>query len=80
MRVRPEGADDPVRRGPVHASFASRFGERRRLDYGLDFIKAMPAEWSDAQRWAEMVRLYDDLLRHSEELQTEADRTSSPAT
>lgn len=45
----------------VHEQFARRFGEGRRLEWGLDYVKAMPAEWTDEMRLAEMVRLYDDL-------------------
>ncbi len=51
-------------RGDLHARFATQYGNQGngRLEWGLDFIKAMPPDWTDEQRWAEMVRLYDDLL------------------
>lgn len=43
----------------------------RRLEYGLDFIKAMPDEWTDEQRWARMVELYDELKdQHDKILET----------
>lgn len=31
----------------VHAAFVERHGRSRRLECGLDFVKAMPADWSD---------------------------------
>lgn len=50
-----------------HRTFKERYGtdsigHERRLEYGLDYIKAMPDEWTDEQRWAMMVELYDDLI------------------
>jgi hypothetical protein len=46
-----------------HEGFAEQYGLQGngRLEHGLDFIKAMPKEWTDEQRWAMMVELYDDL-------------------
>lgn len=41
--------------------FRELYGEGRRLEYGLDFVKVMPADWSDAQRLAKLVELYDEL-------------------
>lgn len=51
-------------RGPIHVSFARLHGPHGngRLVCGLDFVKAMPREWNDAQKLAQMVRLYDELL------------------
>jgi len=34
----------------------------RRVRYGLDLVKAMPAEWSDERRLAHMVEQYDVLV------------------
>lgn len=32
------------------------------IKWGLDHVKAMPDDWTDEQRLAAMVSLYDDLL------------------
>lgn len=58
------------RRGYKHQGFKEQYGVvnkiSRRLEYGLDLIKAMPRDWTDEKRWAMMVELYDDLLEYSE--------------
>lgn len=52
-----------------HDAFAQRFLHRTgRLEYGLDFIKAMPDAWTDEQRWAQMVELYDEMKAEQYEL------------
>lgn len=50
-----------------HETFRRQHGGPR-LEWGLDFIKAMPAEWTDEQRWAKMVELYDDLKGQIDEI------------
>lgn len=46
-----------------HETFALQHKHRTgRLKYGLDYVKAMPPEWTEEQRLATMVELYDELV------------------
>lgn len=59
-------AEKRQRRRSLHKVFQEAFGTSNghelRLEYGLDYVKAMPNDWTDEQRLAWMVRLYDDLV------------------
>lgn len=54
------------RRGDKHQDFKAA-NPKRRLEYGLDLVKAMSNKGLTPQgKLALMVELYDDLLEHSE--------------
>lgn len=64
-----------------HGNFAKRWGHlgNGRLEYGLDYIKAMPKEWSDEKRWAMMVELYDELRDERDDLAARFEEMMDPA-